>query len=847
MVVAILASRFAPSSRGLRRAEPLPYNNSNLRHRQLFDRRKKRKSNYSLVVNNRGKKAWRKIRNVTKASRAFRQSVLDSTSDDETDEDDDALSTDNETYDDYYYSLTGRPKQVNGLPEQESEHRNDRSEFNTNQHEAAGPNGRNTSISRNTTSHRRKPFRAISFVTSVASDMDLIADWIFFRSSVLSNRQYQEQLNESLNSNNTDDGGQYRAEDLIPPTLIRLSFISCILGTFMWLVLATDGRIITPICRRFGIDSLSMGFVLFICVLVEDIPQITLTFLIEEYYEEGRSLSNYALCNIIVSLYDLLIKLAEAYDDRNDYVETGVWCRASIRAHRDTITSVVTLPPSDDWDSTLVPANSHSSSRENSKLDNPLIDINENIKSDIGTSYYTNMSIVENASKRNRLNRGSKNFVAQFSTRTTSRSIPRTRLLTTSLDGTTRLWDTDSFPDNVSKAPCEDISQQRQVSDSCVRIFQQPSDSITCISLLGPSLNGGIHTSDAPSSLNHESSEQHSATDESLNDTYYITGSRKGVTRLWHLNATQSVRDYVYNETNFGSVTCIEVIVDGETFISGYEKGPVILWSVWTGACIAIYHGHYGTMNTFHTVCCSLDDELLFVTGSADKCLHLWNTSQAMTEYRSIQEEQADQPTSILERRNEGINSPTRLNRLLQYIGQEQEQTPQDQGLSRQLKYFISEKKFEGHVGQILCVCCIEPSKAFVSGSSDGTARLWSVQTGNCLQVFTGHNDGVTTIQSVDHVTFLTGSKDTTIRLWDIISGTAVRIYHGHTSAITDVAVTADDKSFVSTSLDRTIKVWVLTCVQDDSSTSHSHVDGREDDHNDGMMYDGLCRGLDPL
>lgn len=857
MVIAILVNRFAPSSRGLRRAEPADrlqyeyYMNQQLNiHGNIKSTSRKK---LQLVVNSRGKRAWKKIRNATKASKAFRQSIFDSTSEEEADYEDTISSVSSEKYDDYYFSLSGRQKE-----QQEDTYDNQHPQIDKSERSERYPNNNFSTMNRNSrqrmkTSHRKKKIKAISFVTSIASDMDLIADWFFFHSAVKSNRQYMESLNS--NTINNDDTGKYQPDNLIPPILIRLSLISCILGTCIWLVLATDGRIIAPVCRLFGVDSLSMGVVLFLCILVEDIPQIILTFLIEEYYEEGRSLSNYAVCNIIVSFYDIIIKFAEAYDERHDFVETGVWCKASIRAHTDTITSVVSLPPShDDW---KIPSkmehnnDHHQSNCDNPKLNKQLIDFNAIVETETSTPYYTNMSAIENRSKMNLHNQQS---IAHLSTATTTRkTIPRTRILTTSLDGTIRLWDTDYIPEDLQRNSCSDIRQHRYSSDACVKVFRQSADSITCISLLGtcPSNRHGHIKKNAndesSSSSHHEKIDQVDTTNDIIHDTYFITGSRKGVTSLWNLNTTQSITEFKCKNDNYGSVNCIEVIIEGETFITAYEKGVVLLWDVWSGTCIACYHGHYGTNNIpLNTVCCSLDDGVRFITGAADKCLHLWNTSNAMKEYRIIQQEQhLNQPTIINEQHNDHNNTTTRLNRQVQN-GIVQEQLVHENGASALRKYFICEKKFEGHNDKIECICCIEPSKAFVSGSSDGTARLWSVQTGRCLQIYTGHSDSITTIQAVDHVTFLTGSKDTTIRLWDIISGTSIRIYHGHTSAVTDVSVTADDKSFVTTSTDMTIKVWVITAVQDELSTN-KHVDGGETDHNDSIMYDGLCRGLEPL
>jgi hypothetical protein len=36
-----------------------------------------------------------------------------------------------------------------------------------------------------------------------------------------------------------------------------------------------------------GHDSLSMGYMLLLCVFVEDIPQVFLTFLVDDYFEES--------------------------------------------------------------------------------------------------------------------------------------------------------------------------------------------------------------------------------------------------------------------------------------------------------------------------------------------------------------------------------------------------------------------------------------------------------------------------------------------------------------------------------------------------------------------------------
>jgi hypothetical protein len=65
---------------------------------------------------------------------------------------------------------------------------------------------------------------------------------------------------------NPEDG---KLPYLIPPFLIWLVLLACIAGTAMWFILASDGAIITPLLRILGIDKISMGLTLFLCVIVE--------------------------------------------------------------------------------------------------------------------------------------------------------------------------------------------------------------------------------------------------------------------------------------------------------------------------------------------------------------------------------------------------------------------------------------------------------------------------------------------------------------------------------------------------------------------------------------------------
>jgi WD40 repeat protein len=59
--------------------------------------------------------------------------------------------------------------------------------------------------------------------------------------------------------------------------------------------------------------------------------------------------------------------------------------------------------------------------------------------------------------------------------------------------------------------------------------------------------------------------------------------------------------------------------------------------------------------------------------------------------------------------------------------------------------------------------------KLGLTGSSDNTARLWDLQTGQELRRFIGHSGAVEwAVFSPDGKTFLTVSDDGTGRMWDV-------------------------------------------------------------------------------
>ncbi len=77
-----------------------------------------------------------------------------------------------------------------------------------------------------------------------------------------------------------------------------------------------------------------------------------------------------------------------------------------------------------------------------------------------------------------------------------------------------------------------------------------------------------------------------------------------------------------------------------------------------------------------------------------------------------------------------------------------------------------------------------------ITGSQDTTAKIWSVESGECLKTFEGHIGAILCMatDTLGKILF-TGSGDNTIRVWDINRGRELRVYDLHQAPIINLLV----------------------------------------------------------
>ncbi|KAG7396705.1 hypothetical protein PHYBOEH_001873 [Phytophthora boehmeriae] len=123
----------------------------------------------------------------------------------------------------------------------------------------------------------------------------------------------------------------------------------------------------------------------------------------------------------------------------------------------------------------------------------------------------------------------------------------------------------------------------------------------------------------------------------------------------------------------------------------------------------------------------------------------------------------------------------------------------------------------EGHEGGVISLAISVDGKLLLSGSWDGTARVWDLSTQQCVQVLPGHENGVCVLGLPDGsvVTGSTGQQvgntvaDFKLRFWSKESFTLTKTMTDHQGPIRQLSL-VPDIGFVSCSNDGSIKLHTL-------------------------------------
>nr|CFW94225.1 Eka-G protein beta 3 protein [Euperipatoides kanangrensis] len=186
---------------------------------------------------------------------------------------------------------------------------------------------------------------------------------------------------------------------------------------------------------------------------------------------------------------------------------------------------------------------------------------------------------------------------------------------------------------------------------------------------------------------------------------------------------------------------------DGTMLASGGFDRQIFLWNVF-GECenFAILTGHTGAIMELHF---STDGNTLF-TASTDKTVALWD-----------------------------VNTGNRIKRL------------------------------KGHTTFInSCHVARRGPQLVVSGSDDGTIKLWDSRKKGTLQTFqnTYQVTSVTFNDTAEQI--MSGGIDNDIKVWDLRKNDILYKMRGHIDTVTGLALSPDGSYLLSNAMDNTARIW---------------------------------------
>jgi len=220
--------------------------------------------------------------------------------------------------------------------------------------------------------------------------------------------------------------------------------------------------------------------------------------------------------------------------------------------------------------------------------------------------------------------------------------------------------------------------------------------------------------------------------------------------RLWKLDSGRCLRTLEGHTQEVRSIRSIALSADGRGALSGGHDRTVRLWELDSGRCLCTLEGHTAEVES---VALSGDGRLA-LSGSGDWTVRLWELDSG---------------------------------RCLRTL--------------------------EGHTQGVSSVAINADGRRALSISDDGTVRLWELDSGRCLRTLEGQTCGRQAICSValsgDGRLALWSREDSTV-LWELDSGRCVRMLEGRTGWAGLVALSADGRRALSTSRDRTMRLWEL-------------------------------------
>jgi WD40 repeat protein len=302
-----------------------------------------------------------------------------------------------------------------------------------------------------------------------------------------------------------------------------------------------------------------------------------------------------------------------------------------------------------------------------------------------------------------------------------------------------------------------------------------------------------------------------------------VSGSTDGTIKVWNLetetleytlgpydvakdiDATSTDHQNEIQDISTERQSGVQAVVmtpDGRRIVSGMTDGRLIVWDVASRTPEYTLKEHIAGIEAI----IMMQDGQKFVSASRDFTIKLWNFTQKESE-RSW-----DSDTFIVKTLTITPDNQYLISGSTDGIIRIWDMTAETKDTIDKPKYKIltSKDTYDGHVNSVISISITPDGRHLLSGSTDGSIKVWDWRNERLDATLEGHLGPVTSIATfADNRYFISASSDHTLKIWDLTNRT-----NGNTGVREDrvgaVVINSNGESVIGAEDNGKLKLWNL-------------------------------------